>query len=242
LLLDTGSGTHDCKQPLFKFEVGWLLRDGFHELVADAWHKAARGRTPLQRWQYKIQKARQFLRGWARNESGKYKKEKTDLIRKTTELDIKAETQTLSRSELDLKHQLKERLAQLLREDELKWYQIAKTTKLLHGDCNTKYFHLVANGKQRKTRIFQLEQEEGIVVGEEKLKSYITAYYKKLFGASEKNNFSLVETYRDDIPQVSREENDILTSIFTEQEVKAAVFQMEHNKAPGPDGFPIEFY
>jgi hypothetical protein len=79
-------------------------------------------------------------------------------------------------------------------------------------------------------------------VGEEKLKSYITNYYKKLFGALEENNFSLVEDYRDDIPQVSREENDILASIFTEQEVKAAIFQMEHNKAPGPDGFPAEFY
>jgi hypothetical protein len=41
---------------------------------------------------------------------------------------------------------------------------------------------------------------------------------------------------------VSSEENDILTSIFTEKEVKAAIFQMEHNKAPGPDGFPTEFY
>jgi hypothetical protein len=38
------------------------------------------------------------------------------------------------------------------------------------------------------------------------------------------------------------EENNILTSPFTEEEVKEAVFQMEHNKAPGPDGFPAEFY
>ena len=38
------------------------------------------------------------------------------------------------------------------------------------------------------------------------------------------------------------EENDILTAPFSEEEVKAAVFQMEHNKAPGPDGFPAEFY
>jgi hypothetical protein len=53
----------------------------------------------------------------------------------------------------------------------------------------------VANGKQRKTIIFQLEQKEGIVVDEEKLKSYITNYYKNLFGAPEKNNFSLVEAY-----------------------------------------------
>jgi hypothetical protein len=38
------------------------------------------------------------------------------------------------------------------------------------------------------------------------------------------------------------EDNEKLTSIFTEQEVKEAIFQMKHNKAPGPDGFPTEFY
>src|SRR5438128_12338359 len=41
---------------------------------------------------------------------------------------------------------------------------------------------------------------------------------------------------------VSDEENAFLTAPFTEDEVWKAVFQMEHNKAPGPDGFPAEFY
>jgi hypothetical protein len=27
-----------------------------------------------------------------------------------------------------------------------------------------------------------------------------------------------------------------------EEEVRKAIFQMEHSKAPGPDGFPAEFY
>ena len=54
--------------------------------------------------------------------------------------------------------------------------------------------------------------------------------------------FSLDESRIDDIPQVSGEENGFLTAPFTEEEVRAAVFQMEHNKAPGPDGFPAEFY
>ena len=45
-----------------------------------------------------------------------------------------------------------------------------------------------------------------------------------------------------DIPQVSLEENDIVVSPFSESEVREAVFQMEHNKAPGPDGFLAEFY
>lgn len=50
------------------------------------------------------------------------------------------------------------------------------------------------------------------------------------------------ESLTEDIPQVSREENEILTEKFTEKEVREAIFQMKHNKAPGPDGFPVEFY
>jgi hypothetical protein len=46
----------------------------------------------------------------------------------------------------------------------------------------------------------------------------------------------------EDIPQVSTEENDFLIAEYSEEEVRKAIFQMEHNKAPGPDGFPAEFY
>jgi hypothetical protein len=74
------------------------------------------------------------------------------------------------------------------------------------------------------------------------LKPYITNYYKNLFGAPEEGNFSLDETLSDDIPQVSSEENDLLTAEYSEEEVRKALFQMEHNKASGPDGFPAEFY
>jgi hypothetical protein len=35
------------------------------------------------------------------------------------------------------------------------------------------------------------------------------------------------------ISQVSDEENEILIADFTENEVREAVFKMEHNKAPG---------
>ena len=46
----------------------------------------------------------------------------------------------------------------------------------------------------------------------------------------------------DDIPQVLAEENMILIADLTEKEIWDAISQMEHNKAPGPDGFHVEFY
>jgi hypothetical protein len=45
-----------------------------------------------------------------------------------------------------------------------------------------------------------------------------------------------------DIPKLTNQENNFLITDFTEKEVHEAIMQMEKNKAPGPDGFPAEFY
>jgi mannosylglycoprotein endo-beta-mannosidase len=50
------------------------------------------------------------------------------------------------------------------------------------------------------------------------------------------------ESQTTDIPQVSVDENNLLTAPYSEEEVQKAIFQMEHNKAPGPNGFPAKFY
>jgi mannosylglycoprotein endo-beta-mannosidase len=40
---------------------------------------------------------------------------------------------------------------------------------------------------------------------------------------------------------VSIEENGLLTAPYSEEEIRKAIFQMERNKAPGPDGFVLSF-
>jgi hypothetical protein len=145
-------------------------------------------------------------------------------------------------TELEQKSILSFELSKMRRKEELYWAQRAKARMILQGDDNTKFFHLLANGRYRKTRITQLEQEEGIIVGQRNLMEYVTKFYKHLFGEPETNQFSIEEDIRDDIPQVSAMENEVLTCHFSEEEIKNVVFQMESNKAPGPDGFPAEFY
>jgi hypothetical protein len=100
----------------------------------------------------------------------------------------------------------------------------------------------VANGKHQKQRIFSLEDDEGNRIEEGDLKHHITNYYKTLFGKTDHNSVIMEESITYDIPQVTDIENTILTAPFTMDEVRKAVFQMERNKAPGPDGFPAEFY
>ena len=63
-----------------------------------------------------------------------------------------------------------------------------------------------------------------------------------MFGPPEDNCVSLDESRIEDVPQLAADENDILTAPFLEKEVFEAISQMKNNKAPGPDGFPVEFY
>jgi hypothetical protein len=81
-----------------------------------------------------------------------------------------------------------------------------------------------------------------VIEGEEILKDYITKYYKDLFGASREDGLALNESMVEDIPQLTSSEREELMAEFVEKEVREAIFQMKHTKAPGPDGFPAELY
>ncbi|KAL5672768.1 hypothetical protein ACJX0J_017074, partial [Zea mays] len=81
------------------------------------------------------------------------------------------------------------------------------------------YLSLVSILREEEVRLFQRAKDDGrsCIADEEELKKHIRAITKLYL-------------------------NEILTAIFTIDEVKKAVFNMEHNKAPGLDGFPAEFY
>ena len=89
LILNSGDNLASSVQPEFKFELGWLLREGFWEMVTQIWSKEYGGDTAIERWQRKIRKLRQYLRGWAktrvdqiRRKRKKFSKNLTPLIRK----------------------------------------------------------------------------------------------------------------------------------------------------------------
>jgi hypothetical protein len=89
-LLCNTNNSSQTYQHQFKFELGWLLRDGFCDTVREVWNSIADIGTPLERWQNKIRRLRQYLRGWAKNLSGHYKKEKNELLNKLDTLDKKS--------------------------------------------------------------------------------------------------------------------------------------------------------
>jgi hypothetical protein len=66
-------------------------------MVRDVWLSVIAEGSPLERWQAKIRRLRQYLRRWAKNMSGAYKKEKKELLNKLNELDKRQKFQSLVR-------------------------------------------------------------------------------------------------------------------------------------------------
>jgi hypothetical protein len=122
ILLTTGNPRQVCKRP-FKFELGWLQRDGFHEMVKRVWERPVRGNNPMSRWNNKMRATRKHLTGWAAHTAGILKKEKIRLSQVIDDLEALAEVRPLSTQEIDIKNQSNAQIASLLREEELKWYQ-----------------------------------------------------------------------------------------------------------------------
>lgn len=68
----------------------------------------------------------------------------------------------------------------------------------------------------------------------------VQSFYDKLFTSEPCN---VVDVVLDDIPdKVSVDMNEQLCKPYTNQEIKANMFQMGPTKAQGPDGFPALFY
>jgi hypothetical protein len=66
---------------------------------------------------------------------------------------LKAENVLLSNDVRLCLNNANDALAKLRRDEETKWTQRAKIKHVQEGGNNTKYFHLVANGKRKKKSV-----------------------------------------------------------------------------------------
>ena len=163
----------------FRFENCWFQRPDLGKIVEDVWKANYVGDTNIDRWQERFRKLRRTLKGWDRNVQGQYKKNRKILAEHLDTLDRKGEELGLTAQDRAEQKNFQMQLRKMIREEEVKWMQRAKEIELQEGDRNTKYYHAKANGRKRKTTIFRLVQEEGVIEGQNNLKMYITAFYKK---------------------------------------------------------------
>ena len=135
------------------------------------------------------------------------------------------EDQILPSDALERKTFIQKEMMRLLEEEELYWHKRSNLRWLLEGDNNSEFFHRMANGRKKRNVIVMIEDGDRTIEGNEELLAHPTNCYRNLFGPA---------LWGED-EKVSAEENSVLIQPFFEDEIKFALFQMEKNKAAGPD-------
>lgn len=111
------------------------------------------------------------------------------------------------------------------------------------GDNNTRFFHLTALKHKFANRISKLVVDDRTPVKEEEICGDASIFFSSLLSAEANLDVEAQNSLLEAIPSILKEEkNKFFTAIPSKDEVKAAMFSFEGNKALSSDGFPLFFF
>lgn len=137
------------KAKLYRFENMWLQKQECENIVSNTWRS---GPTPpaLVRG---ISACSDALSVWSSKTFGNLPREIKKAKKELDRLQQGPQTQAI----IEASRSLENRIAALLRKEEVFWLQHFRVSWMREGDRNTKFFHRVASGRKRRNWIEEIE-------------------------------------------------------------------------------------
>jgi hypothetical protein len=154
-------------------------------------------------------------------------------------LEITAEGGGLTEEERERKRQLCRDLERALLQEEISWRQKSRIKWLKEGDKCTNFFHLMANSNKRYNTIDSLHINGVLSSNPVAIREHAANYFESMFAESMSWRLKLDDL---EFESLSEDEAASLEAPFLEKEVKDVIFDMDGDKAPGPDGFSLAFF
>jgi len=218
----------------FKFQAAWLTHDNFTEFLKDTWNRD----MPLYPHLYHFSVA---LSNWNREVFGNLYHRKKQLWNRLAGAQLHL-AQGYNPFLVKLESRLQSELDLVLDQLELLWFQKSRTEAIRDGDRNTKYYHLSTIIRRRVNRIEALQNKEGTWFSDEaSIKDLVRNFFTDLY-TDESSMYSPYIIPADKFPRLDTEDMASLSTPFSGEDVKKAMFAMAACKAPGPDGYQALFF
>jgi hypothetical protein len=230
----------------FKFNDQWLGEKEYTDLVFKVWTDPVflteRGKQKRIIW--KLQVLKKESRIWNYDSKKKTKEKMLEIEAGITE-NIKSllEDHSDLDSEAALRALESERNGILRKEEEL-WRLRSRALWLSCGDKNTKYFHKIASYNRIKNHIWEIKNEAGELVSDQKsIKSEVVRYFKHLYREPTSSFIAdqckLVELFP---KMINEEEAGLLYRPVSLEELKLVLSHCKKERSLGPDGWTTEFF
>ncbi|GJW15973.1 RNA-directed DNA polymerase, eukaryota, reverse transcriptase zinc-binding domain protein [Tanacetum coccineum] len=128
-----------------------------------------------------------------------------------------------------------------MKDEESLLFQKAKVNWMREGDKNNAYFHKVVKEMFHRSRIVSICDEAGVRHENEHVAGQFVDHFQKFLGCTDK-----VAPFPQDeglFPTIlSTEEAESMIIPVLEKQIKKALFDIDEQKAHGPDGFSTKFF
>jgi hypothetical protein len=186
----------------------------------------------------KLKMLKTTLKDCHKKEYGGLEERIKELVVDIKDLDLKGELVGLSNEEIEGRKQKFITLWRVLKGKEASIFQRSRSKWLKEGDANTKFFHGSIKSRAKSNSISAIRVEDTWLDSPNLIKEAVISYFT--------NHVSSMPMSRPCIdgvvfPTLSEEENELLISIFTLEEIEDVVRCSDGNKSPGPDGFNFAF-
>ena len=145
----------------------------------------------------------------------------------------------LSLTEAEEREKARESYKEWVDLEEVSWRQKSREIWLKEGDRNTGFFHRMANLHRRRNSINSIRINGIHLVKEDEVKEGLVRAFQNLLSAPTNWRLPFPEIH---VNLIGGDHCAKLEEMFTEEEILGAVSELNDDKAPGPDGFPLAFW
>ncbi|KAF9589386.1 hypothetical protein IFM89_023418 [Coptis chinensis] len=224
----------------FRFKKHWIKHESLKEVVKQSWEERLED-APIRKVMKKLKRLKEVLKAWSWDTFGDLSKKKKRVTEDLERIMKEQEEDPFNVQLQERERNKEEELNGILDTEAAQWRQKARVSEAFEGDRNTAYFHALHKLRMNKALILEIQKGDGTILKQQQdIKQHIVSVFEAKYKPQAViPNVGLMEL----IPKlVTDEENANLSEIPTITEIKHAVFNMDANSSPGPDGFQGAFY
>ncbi|KAL4332330.1 hypothetical protein GQ457_07G007660 [Hibiscus cannabinus] len=220
----------------FRFLNAWLERKGHIKVMGDEWRRISDSHKTFSVVD-RLRELKVFLKQWNRESFGYVETQ----IETTTALlnDLDDRVTELDDENICLRCKVQGDLWRLLRYWESIWRQKSRVLWLREGDRNTSFFQRVVKIPGMQNKLWGLVIDDRWVTRPLEIRRYVSATFQSNFSQRRVTDTFEPLVLHGSISEVDR---DRLELPFSVTEVWDVIRNSEGSKAPGPDGYNMEFF